>query len=137
MKYALVKFRVHLLGTDLFVVYTDHASLRTAINSPHLSLRMARWLTFFSEFNFSVEYKPGKTNVMADALSRRPDFEERHQKNESSAKAEYQPSTLAAMKAYHVTSSIAFNTKECYSQDEHCRLLLDHLMDGKLIFRHT
>ncbi|KAG2761423.1 hypothetical protein Pcac1_g26718 [Phytophthora cactorum] len=60
MKYALVKFRVHLLGSRSFVIYTDHASLRTATNSPHLSQRMARWLSFFAEYNFRVEYKPGK-----------------------------------------------------------------------------
>ncbi|POM61136.1 Pol protein, partial [Phytophthora palmivora] len=41
MKYALVKFRVHLLDTRPFVIYSDHASLRTATNSPHLSQRMA------------------------------------------------------------------------------------------------
>ena len=58
-----------------FVEYTDHASLRTAVNSPHLSQRMARWLSFFAEYNFHVEYKPGKLNVIADALSRRPDYE--------------------------------------------------------------
>ena len=75
MKYALVKFRVYLLGDKPFVVYTDHASLRTAVNSPHLSQRMARWLSFFAEYNFHVEYKPGKLNVIADALSRRPDYE--------------------------------------------------------------
>ena len=111
IKYALVKFRVHLLGTEPFVVYTDHASLRTAINSPHLSPRMARWLTFFSEFNFKVEYKPSKSNVLADALSRRPDFGVRHQESVSSAKAQFQRSTLAAMKAYHVTSSLASEIK--------------------------
>ena len=132
IKYALVKFRVHLLGTEPFVVYTDHASLRTAINSPHLSPRMARWLTFFSEFNFKVEYKPGKSNVLADALSRRPDFEVRHQESVSSAKAQFQPSTLAAMKAYHVTSSLASEIKESYSQDDHCRLLLDHFGGRKV-----
>ncbi|POM81277.1 LOW QUALITY PROTEIN: Reverse transcriptase [Phytophthora palmivora] len=78
MKYALVKFRVHLLDTMPFVIYTDHASLRTATYSPHLSQRMARWLSFFAEYNFRVEYKPGKLNVLADALSRRPDYELAH-----------------------------------------------------------
>ncbi|POM69226.1 Hypothetical protein PHPALM_14506 [Phytophthora palmivora] len=58
---------VHLLGTRPFVIYTDHASVRTATNSPHLSQRMARWLSFFAEYNFRVEYKPGKLNVLADA----------------------------------------------------------------------
>uniref|UniRef100_K3X128 Reverse transcriptase domain-containing protein n=1 Tax=Globisporangium ultimum (strain ATCC 200006 / CBS 805.95 / DAOM BR144) TaxID=431595 RepID=K3X128_GLOUD len=48
MKYALVKFRVYLLGEERFAIYTDHASLRTA---------------------------PGKTNILADALSRRPDYD--------------------------------------------------------------
>ncbi|GMF35168.1 unnamed protein product [Phytophthora fragariaefolia] len=78
MKYALVKFRVHLLGSRPFVVYTDHASLRTDTNSPHLSQRMARWLTFFAEYNFRVEYKPGKLKMLADALSRRPDYDLTH-----------------------------------------------------------
>ncbi|KAE9022197.1 hypothetical protein PR003_g9909 [Phytophthora rubi] len=78
MKYALVKFRVHLLGQKPFVIYTDHASLRTATSSPHLSQRMARWLSFFAEYNFTVKYKPGKQNVLSDALSRRPDYELAH-----------------------------------------------------------
>ncbi|POM76440.1 Pol protein [Phytophthora palmivora] len=39
---------------------------------------MARWLSLFAEYNFRVEYKPGKLNVLADALSRRPDYELAH-----------------------------------------------------------
>ncbi|GMF35092.1 unnamed protein product [Phytophthora fragariaefolia] len=74
MKYALAKFRVYLLGSRPLVVYTDHASLRMAIKSPHISPRMARWLSFFAEYNFQVEYKPGRLNVVTDALSRRPDY---------------------------------------------------------------
>ncbi|KAG3077721.1 hypothetical protein PI124_g20103 [Phytophthora idaei] len=77
MRYALIKLRVYLLGEESFAVYTDHASLRTAMKTSHLSQRMARWLSFFSEYNFVVHYKPGKNNILADALSRRPDYDPR------------------------------------------------------------
>ncbi|KAE9273797.1 hypothetical protein PR003_g29794, partial [Phytophthora rubi] len=77
MRYALIKFRAYLLGEQTFAVYTDHASLRTAMKSPQLSQRMARWLSFFAEYNFVVHYKPGKNNILADALSRRPDYDPR------------------------------------------------------------
>ena len=45
MKHALVKFRVHLLGSKSFVVYTDHASLSTVTHSLHLSQIIARCLS--------------------------------------------------------------------------------------------
>ncbi|GMF23238.1 unnamed protein product [Phytophthora fragariaefolia] len=77
MRYALIKFTVYLLGEQTFALYTDHASLRTATKSLHLSLRMARWLSFFAEYNFVVHYKSGKNNIPADALSRRPDYDPR------------------------------------------------------------
>ncbi|GMF39248.1 unnamed protein product [Phytophthora fragariaefolia] len=77
MRYALIKFRMYLLGEQTFAVDTDYASLRTAMKSPHLSQRMARWPSFFAEYNFVVHYKPGKNNIVADALSRRPDYDPR------------------------------------------------------------
>ena len=55
MNYALVKFRAHLLGSKTFVIDTDHASLRTATQSPHLSQRMARWISFIAEYKFEVK----------------------------------------------------------------------------------
>ena len=42
MRYALIKFRVHLLGERTFALYIDHASQRTAMKSPHLYQRMTR-----------------------------------------------------------------------------------------------
>ncbi|KAE9117942.1 hypothetical protein PF010_g8413 [Phytophthora fragariae] len=36
---------------------------------------MARRLSFFAEYNFVVQYKSGKNNILADALSRRPDYD--------------------------------------------------------------
>ncbi|GMF53815.1 unnamed protein product [Phytophthora fragariaefolia] len=38
---------------------------------------MARWLLFFAEYNFIVHYKPVKNNILADALSRHPDYDPR------------------------------------------------------------
>ncbi|OWZ02415.1 reverse transcriptase [Phytophthora megakarya] len=35
---------------------------------------MTRWLSFFAEYNFRVEYKPRRLNVVAVALSRQPDY---------------------------------------------------------------
>ena len=101
---ALVKFRVHLLGSKPFIVYTDHASLRTATQSPHLSQRMARWLSFFAEYNFEVKYKPCKQNALADALSRRPDYELSH------------VTTLS--------SSVTDLIRMAYAKDEQCVALL-------------
>src|SRR5262249_14615216 len=44
---------------------------------PHLSSRQARWLEFLQQFpKFTIEYQEGKKNVVADALSRRPDHRE-------------------------------------------------------------
>ncbi|OWZ07537.1 Retroelement, partial [Phytophthora megakarya] len=74
MRYTLIKFRVYLLGEETFAVYTDHASQRTAMKSPHLLHRMARWLSFFAEYNFVVHYKPGKNNIRV----RRPGYDPRN-----------------------------------------------------------
>ena len=38
---------------------------------------MARWLSFFYEYNFVVRYKQVKANIVADTLSRRPDYNHR------------------------------------------------------------
>ncbi|KAF1319473.1 Pol protein, partial [Globisporangium splendens] len=128
IKYALLKFRVHLLGATPFVVYTDHASLRTAINSPHLSQRMARWLAFFSEFNFRVEYKPGKENVLADALSRRPDYESSADSSSDALCLERTPD-LMHLSISRVQTKLKDNIQSLYPKDDECRLLIAHF-DG-------
>ncbi|KAG2962420.1 hypothetical protein PC119_g25818 [Phytophthora cactorum] len=71
MKYALAKFRVYLLGSGPFVDYTDHASLRTAVKSPHISQRMARWLSFLAEYDFRTAdaNRIGVESVSAPSLS--------------------------------------------------------------------
>ncbi|PKI73202.1 hypothetical protein CRG98_006400 [Punica granatum] len=63
-------WRHYLLGSK-FVVRTNNIATSYFQTQKKLSLKQARWQDFLAEFNFLMEYKPGKTNVVADALSRR------------------------------------------------------------------
>ena len=66
--------RAWLIGTGTPVsVISDHRNLEYFMTSRVLNRRQARWSMFLSEFNFRLDYAPGKHNP-ADAPSRRPDF---------------------------------------------------------------
>jgi hypothetical protein len=43
------------------------------VNKPQVSGRIIRWLLLFLEYDFTVMYKPGRTHVVVDALSKLPD----------------------------------------------------------------
>ena len=53
-----------------FTMVTDHYSLQYLRIHPNLSKRQARWFDFVSEFDFDIVHRPGKSNVVADPLSR-------------------------------------------------------------------
>ncbi|KAG2965401.1 hypothetical protein PC119_g24995 [Phytophthora cactorum] len=116
MQYALAKFRVYLHGSGPFVVYTDHASLRTTVKSPHISQRMARWLSFFAEYDFRVEYKPGRLNVVADALSRWPDY----------AVKTADANRIGVERVSAPSSSLIDDVKAAYASDADAKQLLSY-----------
>ena len=68
-------FRPYLYGTT-FTVRTDHASLRWLLNFREPEGQVARWMQQLQEYDFEIQHRPGLKHSNADALSRRPCFED-------------------------------------------------------------
>jgi hypothetical protein len=52
-------------------VYSDHKNLKYIFTQPDLNLRQRRWLDLIKDYDLGINYHPGKTNVVAEALSHR------------------------------------------------------------------
>lgn len=67
--HAIEKFRQYVDGTH-FTVITDHSALQwlSKMRDPHG--RLARWAMKLQQFDFDIVHRPGKSNVVADSLSR-------------------------------------------------------------------
>ena len=69
LRWGVKTFRSFLYGIP-FVLKTDHQPLIYLHNMMLVDSRLARTLEDLAEFNFTIEYAPGTTNLAADALSR-------------------------------------------------------------------
>ncbi|GJS38901.1 putative reverse transcriptase domain-containing protein [Tanacetum coccineum] len=68
--FALKMWRHYLYGTKC-VVFTDHKSLQYILDQKELNMRQRRWLELLSDYDYEIQYHPGKANVVVDALSRK------------------------------------------------------------------
>ena len=71
MKWAICeKFHEYLYGSTPFEVYTDNNPLTYVLTTAKLDACGQRWVAKLANYNFTIQYRSGQSNVEADALSR-------------------------------------------------------------------
>jgi hypothetical protein len=66
-----LKIWQHYLYSERCEIYTDHKSLKYFITKKEFNMHQRRWLELLKDYYYTINYHPGKENVVADALSRK------------------------------------------------------------------
>lgn len=84
--FAIKKFDQYLRGNK-FTLMTDHKPLEHLFGNKRklsklVNNRLTRWALYIGEYNYEIVYRQGKTNTVADFLSRFPNKDEKQSKKE-------------------------------------------------------
>jgi hypothetical protein len=81
---AMDHWRPYLAGSPhKVIIYSDHQNLLYWKEPHKISRRVAREVLMLSEYNFEIRHIKGTANGRADALSRRPDYNQGHEDNQN------------------------------------------------------
>ena len=67
----VLKIWRHYLYRERCKIYTDHKSLKYFFTQKELNMRQRCWLELLKDYDYMINYHPGKANIVADALSRK------------------------------------------------------------------
>ena len=113
------KFKDYLLGSK-FTVYTDNNPL-VYVKTSKLDTAQIRWLSELALYDFDIVYRMGKSNLVADALSQRPELGNQvNQKGDQGSDEEweavsYPVRTTGSIPEDHVSISIQVLSQEITS----------------------
>ena len=75
MELAAIAFALkiwgHYLYGEKFKLFSNHKSLKYIFTQRDLNMRHRRWMEYLEDYDFTLQYHPGKANVVANALSRK------------------------------------------------------------------
>ena len=119
---AVRHWHVYLAGTH-FTLMSDHNPLTHLRQQKDPRGKFARWITELEEFNYTIQYIPGKENIKADTLSRK------------SSPEEIQPNSSFEDKVYQFveTKNFQIQLKEEQMKDPIISRVIQCIHDGKPI----
>ncbi|XP_018357329.1 PREDICTED: uncharacterized protein LOC108757418 [Trachymyrmex cornetzi] len=121
---TLKKFRVYLLGKS-FKVVTDCSALQQTMRKKDLIPRIARWVLYLQDFDFTMERRSGSRMTHVDALSRYPVMTvfnhdvtpkiKRAQEADKNIQIIKQRLEEASYEGYHVLNSVVYKQEKGYN----------------------
>jgi hypothetical protein len=116
---AVHHWRPYLWGRH-FSVRTDHYSLKFLLDQRLSTVPQHQWISKLFGFDFSVEYRPGRLNIVADALSRRD------------TEAAVEDAAIAAWAISGPTFTLLDNIRRATAAAPDGQHLLQQLQEGQL-----
>ena len=139
LRWGVKALRPFIIGSP-FILHTDHQPLIYLNNMKIIDSRLARTLEDLADFNFTIQYTPGKDNSAADALSRLYDSSCVHQSSEVTFEPDKLPPGLMIIEKVLgggdclfeslniLASRVALAKPSCESALALRQLLIDELM---------
>ncbi|KAF1326656.1 reverse transcriptase, partial [Globisporangium splendens] len=127
MKYSLVKFRVYLLGEERFAIYTDHASLRTAVKTPHLSQMNGEMVLLLCRVQLCCTLQARQDEHLSRCAVKTSDYDPKTKSEDTDGACRLCEDVQAI--AVRAATTVREEIVEGYKSDETCRDLLKYFKD--------